>query len=137
MKEIRMLLHDLNVVAAWTGILLGLLVGVVYGLFFHGADWLGGYGSWPRRMLRLGHVSFFGIAMLNLAFAVTVKYLGWPTPHAGASIALAADNGLMPLACGLAAWRRPLRHLFAVPVACVLAGVIGLLWCRASVGGAI
>ena len=39
-------LDDLNVLAAWIGILLGLLVGVVYGLFFHRADWLGGYASW-------------------------------------------------------------------------------------------
>ena len=129
-----MMLNDLNVVAAWAGILLGLLTGVVYGLYFHRPDWLGGYGSWPRRMLRLGHVSFFGIAMLNLAFAVTVKYLGWPAPPPGASVALAAANGLMPLACGLAAWRRPLRHLFAVPVAFVLAGVVALLWCRLAAG---
>jgi hypothetical protein len=129
-----MLPHDLNTIAAWVGILLGLLVGVVYGLHFHRADWLGGYGSWPRRMLRLGHVSFFGVAALNLAYAVTVKYLGWPAPPAGASVALAAANGLMPLACALAAWRPPLRHLFAVPVACVLAGVCSLLWCRRVAG---
>ncbi len=58
----------LNLWVAWGGILLGLLSGIAQGLHFHKSDWLGGYGSWSRRMMRLGHVSFFGIALLNLAF---------------------------------------------------------------------
>jgi hypothetical protein len=122
--------HDLNAIAAWIGVLLGAVTGVVFGLYFHRADWLGGYGSWPRRMLRLGHISFFGIAALNLGYSLTLNHLGWPRPPVLASVALAAANFLMPLACALAAWRVRLRHVFALPVACVLVGVMGLLWCR-------
>ena len=125
---------DINALAAWLGIFAGLLVGVIFGTRFHRADWLGGYSSWPRRMLRLGHISFFGIALLNLAYAVTLKHLGWPAPPTFASIALALANVLMPAACALAAWRPKLRNVFAVPVACVLCGVGGLLWCRLAVG---
>jgi hypothetical protein len=33
----------------------------------------------------------------------------------------------MPLVCYLAAWRPPMRHLFFLPVGCVLVGVGGLL----------
>jgi hypothetical protein len=124
---------DLNAVAAWIGALLGAVTGVVYGVFFHHADWLGGYTSWPRRMLRLGHISFFGIAALNLGYSLTLNRLGWPAPAMPVSLTLAAANFLMPAACALAAWRTPLRHLFAIPVACVLVGVVGLLWCRLGV----
>ena len=56
---------ELNLWAAWIGIALGLASGTIQGLFFAREDWLGGYGSWPRRMLRLGHISFFGIAFLK------------------------------------------------------------------------
>jgi hypothetical protein len=128
---------DLNALAAWFGILAGLLVGVIFGMRFHDADWLGGYSSWPRRLLRLGHISFFGIGLLNLAYAVTLKYLGWPAPPGFVSVALASANALMPAACGLAAWRRGLRHLFVLPVTCVVGAVSVLLWARLEVWGAM
>jgi hypothetical protein len=120
---------DINVIVAWLGVLAGVLTGVASGLFFHRQDWLGGYASWPRRMLRLGHISLFGIAALNLGFALTVRRFGWHAPPA-AAVALAAANALMPAVCFLAAWRPPLRRLFFVPVGCVLAAVVGLLWQR-------
>ncbi len=47
-----------------------------------------------------------------------------------ASIALASANLLMPGVCYLSAWKKPLRHLFVIPVTCVLAGAGGLLWSR-------
>jgi hypothetical protein len=128
------MISDLNALAAWFGVFAGLVVGAILGTFFHRADGLGGYASWPRRMLRLGHISFFGIAALNLGYTLTLKYLGWSAPPAGASVALAAANVLMPAACGLAAWRPTWRHIFALPVACVLSAVGALLWCRLATG---
>lgn len=118
---------DLNILAAWLGILCGVLTGIVSGLLFHREDWLGGYGSWRRRLMRLGHVSFFGIAFLNLAFAWTASRPGWLPPWPAPSAALALAQVLMPLICFLAAWRRPMRHLFFLPVGCVLVGAGGLL----------
>lgn len=123
---------NVNIYAAWVGVLLGIVSGAVAGLWFHRDDWLGGYASWPRRMVRLGHIAFFGIAMLNVAYATTVHYLRWSDPPAIASIALAAANLLMPGVCFLAAWRAWLRHLFFVPVGCVLVGVIGILFWSAA-----
>lgn len=118
---------DLNITVAWVGILLGALGGAGAGLFFHRDEWLGGYGSWRRRLMRLGHISFFGIALLNLAFAVTVRQPGWGLSSPVPGLALAAAEGLMPLLCYLSAWRKPLRHGFVLPVGCVLVGVVGLL----------
>src|ERR1700752_25644 len=63
--------ETLNILSGWIGICLGVFTGALFGLLFHKEDWLGGYNSWPRRMLRLGHISFFGIAFLNFMFSIT------------------------------------------------------------------
>lgn len=107
--------------AAWAGIVLGLLSGTALGLGFHRDGWLGGYGAWPRRMLRLGHISFFGIAFLNLAYAQTLFLSGAGTGAAAVTWLLLTGAVAMPAVCFLAAWRRTLRHLFAVPVVALVA----------------
>ena len=66
----------INIQAGWVGFALGCVAGAVIGLFFHDPNWLGGYASWPRRMLRLGHIALFGIGILNLFFGLTVRALG-------------------------------------------------------------
>lgn len=126
-------MHQMNLWAAWIGILLGMLSGAAHGLYFHNADWLGGYGSWRRRLARLGHISFFGLAMINLAFALTIDRLigsdlsAIPVSVLWSSYLLIAGAILMPLVCYLAAWRKSLRHLFALPVTTLVLGVLMLL----------
>lgn len=112
--------------AGWIGILLGMASGAVLGLGFHDEHWLGGYASWPRRLLRLGHISFFGIAFLNLGLAGTLALTGRDGALATTSMLMAAGAVLMPTVCFLAAWRKPLRHLFALPVLCLI-GAAGTL----------
>jgi hypothetical protein len=115
-----------NLWAGWIGILAGFLAGAVIGLFFHDETWLGGYGSWRRRMLRLGHISFFGIGFINVIFAITVRCEteGLLAP----SRLLIAGAVAMPAICFLSAWRKVFRHLFFVPVLCLVAGVSILLY---------
>lgn len=118
---------DINLWAAWIGILLGLASGVIPGLFFDRESWLGGYGSWPRRLMRLGHISFFGIAFLNLAYVNTVWLLGPASRVPLASALLIAGAILMPLVCYLAAWKKPLRHLFPLPVLSLLGAALAFI----------
>ena len=66
---------QLNLCVGWIAILAGLLAGATIGMFFHADEWLGGYQSWRRRMLRLTHISLVGTGLLNLAFALSVDYL--------------------------------------------------------------
>ena len=66
-------LVQINLALAWVGILLGFGSGFLLGLNFQKENWLGGYNSWKRRLYRLGHISFFGLALMNLAFYFTVK----------------------------------------------------------------
>ncbi len=64
-----------NLYAGWIAILVGLVAGASIGLFFHREEWLGGYDSWRRRMLRLAHISLVGTGLLNLAFAFSCNSL--------------------------------------------------------------
>lgn len=111
---------------AWLGVLAGMVSGAAMGLFFHDERWLGGYGSWQRRMLRLGHISFFGIAFLNFAYANTAFIAGAGAYATWISPLLIAGAMLMPSVCVLAALHKPLRHLFPLPVI-ALTGATGLL----------
>ena len=117
---------SINLMAAWAGILLGFLSGMGLGMFFHREKWLGGYGSFRRRMYRLGHISFFGLGAVNLFFWLTVKL----SPLAGASVNAASVAFIlgaitMPICCAVMAHFPKLHLIFAVPVLSLIAG--GLL----------
>lgn len=116
-----------NLLFGWGSILAGFLTGAVSGLSFWREEWLGGYSSWRRRMVRLAHISFFGLGLINIAFALSLPPLGL-SAAAGAlrwsSPLLIIGNVAMPTVCYLSAWRMSWRHLFAVPVASVMLGVI-------------
>jgi hypothetical protein len=114
-----------NLLAGWISILLGFGAGAVPGLSFWREDWLGGYGSWRRRMVRLAHIAFFGLGFINILFALTVARFGQLStfdPLHWASWLLVAGNVAMPVACYLSAWRLSFRHLFFIPVTCEVLG---------------
>jgi hypothetical protein len=117
-----------HVNVGWLAVLFGVVSGAVIGLFFHQEDWAGGYGSYRRRMMRLGHISFFGIGLLNFAFAITLSLVSLPGTNIQiASVGFVLAVVAMPMCCFLSAWKKPLRHLFPIPVLAVLAGVIPIL----------
>lgn len=119
---------QLHLTTAWIAILTGFLSGAAIGFFFHNPAFLGGYGSWPRRLLRLAHIACFGMAFINLAFVVTLMATE-TIPHADlASIALLIGTIGMPLACALAAWKKPLRNLFPIPVIALLVASAIACW---------
>jgi len=107
---------------AWAGISLGFLSGLVLGLFFHHENWLGGYGSFKRRLYRLAHISFFGLGIVNLAFYLTVRAVAISEPIASWAFVVGALS--MPICCVLMAHLPRARLLFAVPVLSLLLGGI-------------
>ena len=109
---------------AWLWLFTGLLTGVGLGLFFAREDWLGGYSSWPRRMIRLGHISFLGTGFLLLASQLTFAASGAPEL---ASWGLLLGACSMPTVCFLSAWKKPLRHLFFIPVSGLVLGALGVI----------
>ena len=112
----------ININAAWIGFLLGCISGAVPGLFFHGQNWLGGYASWRRRLMRLGHISFFGIGFLNLGMGLTGLALG--VTSAPASMLMLVGAVAMPLVCYASAFRPVCRHLFFIPAGSVTLSTI-------------
>ena len=123
----------LNLVGGWLGMLAGVLCGAILGLFFHREDWMGGYASHRRRLTRLGHISFFGLGFLNLIFAATAGLLNLRGSSLSiASMGLIVAAITMPICCFLTAWKKPLRHLFPIPVLAAATGILAILvgWWR-------
>lgn len=107
----------MNWLIGWWLILAGFASGALIGLGFHREEFLGGYGSFRRRLLRLGHIACAALGMLNLIVAVSPV----------TSPLLAVGGVLMPVVCFLTAWKEKCRHLFAVPVMALVVGVVVIL----------
>ena len=116
--------HALNFVAGWWLILIAFVGGAILGLGIHREDYLGGYNSYRRRMLRLGHNALAALGMINILYGLS---LGAGAPAGWPGGLLLAGAIAMPTVCGLAAWRPRFRALFFVPVTLLIAGVILIL----------
>ncbi len=118
-------MEDVNLLGGWISILCCFLAGAIQGLFFYKENWLGGYSGWRRRMTRLGHIAFFGIGIINIAYALSVRAFELTAYNSVISVLLIIGLIMMPVTCFLSAYKMPFRHLFPIPVIS-LAGGIGL-----------
>jgi len=108
---------------------LGVISGAVIGLFFHREGWMGGYQAYRRRMIRLGHISFFGLGFLNLFFALTSVQYPLPDFWEGiASMSFIIGAAAMPTNCFLSAWKPVFQKLFPIPVLSVGLGLAIVLF---------
>ena len=118
----------INLHMAWIGFLLGCISGAIPGLFFHKSVWLGGYASWQRRMIRLGHISFFGIGFINLSFVLTARTLELDTGLQTVSVLFIVGAITMPAVCYLSAWKSGFRNLFFIPAMSISVGIGLFVW---------
>jgi len=113
-----------NLLFAWLWILLGFGSGLGLGLFFHRENWLGGYGSFKRRLYRLAHISFFGLGTvlfwLTLPSIATLAPL--PSVITTASWAFIIGGVAMPVCCVVMAHFPKAHLIFAVPVISLILG---------------
>lgn len=120
-------LNPLNWTIGWSLILLAFVTGAGIGLFFHRDDFWGGYDSFRRRIVRLGHIALAALGMMNVVFSLS------PWPAQGTSLAFLASWGFivggfsMPAVCFLSGWRKPFRHLFFIPVVSLITAVTSTL----------
>lgn len=119
------MIYHLNLFAGWCSFLGGALSGMIVGLRFHRPDWLGGYDSFPRRMVRLGHIAFFGLGLINILFALSVT--AESRLASGASLLLLVGAATMSLNCFLTAWRESFRRLFFIPAGATAGGIALLI----------
>ncbi len=116
--------HVLNWQCGWWLVLAGFATGAIIGLSFHRDDFLGGYNSFRRRLVRLGHIALAALGIMNVVFSLSP----WPPPGSAmgmaASLCFVVGGITMPIACFLTAWREPFRHVFAVPVISLVLAVV-------------
>jgi hypothetical protein len=115
----------LNWYFGWSLELAGLVSGVGMGLGFEREDFLGGYASFRRRILRLGHIALAELGILNVLFSIAPPAAGAAQRSAG--MLLIVGGITMPAICFLAAWKSRFRCLFFVPVLSLIAAVILVL----------
>lgn len=109
--------HPLNWYAGWYLVLAAFVTGAGLGLFFHHAEFWGGYASFRRRIVRLGHIALAALGMMNVLYGISPC----PSPDLwqaqAASWCFVGGGITMPAVCFLSGWKEPFRYLFFVPVA--------------------
>ena len=119
--------HVLNWYAGWLLVLSAFVTGALLGMFFHRDDFWGGYNSFRRRIVRLGHIALAALGMMNVLYSMSP----WPSSSVwesdAASICFVIGGISMPGVCFLSGWRKPLRHLFFIPVTSLILAVVWTL----------
>lgn len=123
---------NLNIVFGWVWMNMGFITGMLMGLkaeqfglntLKEGPTWLDGYSSVPRRLIRLGHVAFIMLPVLNILFGQYIDGAaldqGWKTFGSYSMIAGAVG---IPLLCFGAAFYRPVKILLGLPASAILIG---------------
>jgi hypothetical protein len=111
----------------WSSILTAFFTGTLLGLFFHREDFLGGYTSFRRRILRLGHIALAALGMINVLFSMSPIASEPSLPARVASMEFVIGGVTMPAVCFLTSWRVGFRHLFFIPVTALVIAVIQTL----------
>lgn len=122
----------LNIVFGWVWMNMGFITGLLMGLkaeqfglntLKEGPTWLDGYSSVPRRLIRLGHVAFIMLPVLNILFGqyidATPLSMTWKLVG---SYAMIFGGVGVPILCFAAAFYRPVKILLGLPASAVLIG---------------
>ena len=63
-----MISGQINILFGWAWMCVGFISGMTLGLWAEGEHWLGGYASVTRRYLRLAHVAFIALSIINILY---------------------------------------------------------------------
>ena len=123
-------MSEWNIFAGWCGMIVGAILGMLFGIWAESREWAGGYGSFQRQAMRLAHVAAFALGMINVLYgSVHAGLDALPQWASGTgSIAMIVGGALMPVVCLASAWRRPLKYAFPIPASCVLVALMVQAW---------
>jgi hypothetical protein len=117
----------LNVTFGLVWICVGLALGAPMARAFFEPAWLGGYASLERRLLRLAHVAFVALGLLNVTLGGALESGVVVAPsEALACASLVAGAFLMPLLLLASIRSRAVLWALPVPFLLVFAGTIDL-----------
>ena len=119
--------HMMNWYIGWGMILTAFITGAILGLFFYRENFLGGYTSFRRRLLRLGHISLAALGMINILYNFAPMSSEPSLDTRIASLAFIIGGITMPAVCFLTSWRVGFRHCFFIPVSALIIAVIHTL----------
>jgi hypothetical protein len=120
--------HLLNWWWGWSMVLAAFVTGALLGIYFYREDFLGGYASFRRRIVRLGHIALAALGMMNELYSLSP----WPAPGTLvariASIAFVIGGISMPAVCFLSGWKPVFRRAFFIPVVALIVAVLAVLY---------
>ena len=128
-----MISGQINIIFGWAWMCVGFISGMTLGMWAEGEKWLGGYASITRRYLRLAHVAFIALSVINILYG---KELGSPdiptyVKSIGSPLMIFGAAGV-PLACISAAFFRKVKYFLPIPAVALLIGtailVIGMIF---------
>jgi hypothetical protein len=114
----------------WTSMAVGVGAGLLLGMWsFDGPlavpEWLGAYDATSRRLVRLGHIAFIGLGILDVLLARELPQLRlsarWRRIASGAMI---LGNVLLPPVLVAAGAWRPLKYLMSLPATAVFVALV-------------
>ena len=123
---------EINIVFGWVWICIGFIVGMILGLWAEGENWLGGYTSATRRYLRLGHVAFIALPIINILYGkeLATVDLNDSMKYASSYLMIFGAVGV-PITCISSAFIRRIKYFLPLPASAILIGtiilVVGLL----------
>jgi uncharacterized protein YneF (UPF0154 family) len=121
-----------NILFGWIWILMGIVAGMILGMFvFNGPIMLSSemmdYTSMTRRMLRLGHIAFFGLGIINWMYGMTCEYLKLRSSNLTSWLFIFGAVA-MPLTLFFSAFFEPFKYAMAIPAVSIFAAVVLLIF---------
>lgn len=130
-----------NCAVGWSSLAIGAITGLVLGMWSFGGpipvpEMVGNYDALPRRLLRLGHIAFFGLGILNIMLARQLGSRHRSEPSMRLALgAMNFGNVGLPLTLIVAAFFEPAKYLMSVPAMAVTLAL--LLGARAAIADAM
>lgn len=128
-----MISGEINILFGWAWMCIGFISGMILGMWVEGEKWLGGYTSLARRYLRLGHVAFIALSIINILYGRQLGSDGLPlyVRNIGSPLMIFGAAGV-PLACISAAFFKKAKYFLPLPALALLIGtailVIGMIF---------
>jgi hypothetical protein len=122
--------YSRNRLVGWTSLAVGVAVGLVIGLWsFDGPmrppAWIGEYADTSRRLVRLGHIAFIGLGLIDILIERELERSALaPAARAVASWSMVVGNVLLPVTLFAAAAYRPFKYFMAVPAMSVFLALV-------------
>ena len=110
---------DWNRFIGWASMAVGVATGLILGLWsFEGPlavpAWIGAYGDTSRRLIRLGHIAFIGLGILNVLLSREIPRSGLGRRgKEAASLLMNFGNIFLPITLIAAGLYRPVKPLMA------------------------